>query len=194
MSKLFFQKKLIALASPSGGGKTTLCKMILGKYENTCLSISHTTRKIRGGEQNGKDYFFVSKEEFQKLVEQGVFIEWAEVHGSLYGTTKTFIDEQIHQKRITVLDIDVQGVASLKRIYGKDCLSVFIMPPSLEKLRQRLLDRGTETEEKVEKRMLAAKEEISQAVSFDYQLENLHLEETFLNLCKVLEKEFGTFK
>lgn len=185
---------MIALASPSGGGKTTLCKMILAKYQNTCLSISHTTREVRGGEQNGKDYFFVTRKEFQDLIDQGNFIEWAEVHGNLYGTSKLFIDSQIQQKKIIVLDVDVQGVASLKKIYHKDCVSIFIMPPSLEELKQRLLDRGTETKGKIEKRMQAAQKEISQASSFDYQIVNVHLEESFLRLREILEREFGATK
>ncbi|MCO5143663.1 MAG: guanylate kinase [Oligoflexia bacterium] len=194
MSKLLYQKKLIALASPSGGGKTTLCKKILSKYENTSLSISHTTRDLRSGEKDGKDYFFVSRDQFEKLIQEGNFIEWAEVHGNLYGTSKTFIDDQVTQRKIIVLDIDVQGVESLKNIYGNDCLSIFIMPPSLEELKQRLIARKTETQEKIEKRMQAAKEEMSQAKKFDYQLVNVHLEDTFSNLCDVLEREFGITK
>lgn len=122
------KKKYIALAAPSGGGKTTLCLMLLKKYAHTTLSISFTTRAPRGGERDGVEYNFVNNEQFEKLIKNSELIEWAKVHGSYYGTSKSFLEKQSAAGEAVLLDIDVQGVESLKQSFGSECLSVFILP------------------------------------------------------------------
>ncbi len=189
-----YRKQFVALASPSGGGKTTLCKMLLQKYPDTCLSISYTTRAPRGGEKDGVDYHFVSQAEFQSLIQKNELVEWAEVHGKYYGTSKVFLEQRSNQGKIVLLDIDVQGVDSLKRIFGERCLSFFILPPSIEELEQRLRSRNTESEEKLRERLKNSAHEMARAKDFDHQLVNRDLNDTFLELCEIFEKEVGIDK
>lgn len=184
-------KCYVALAAPSGGGKTTLCRMLLKKYPETCLSISFTSRAPRGGEKEGQDYHFVSEANFLDLIQQGDLVEWAKVHGCYYGTSKRFLEEKSAQGKVVLLDIDVQGVDSLKRIFGEKCLSVFILPPSLQELEARLRSRSTESEEKLQIRLKNAREEISRAPDFDHQLVNKDLDITFSALCEIVEREVG---
>lgn len=185
-------KKFVALASPSGGGKTTLCLKLLKKYPLlTTLSISFTTRPPRGQEKHGVEYFFVSKEEFQTLIKDNALAEWAEVHGNYYGTSKAFLEGERGKGKIVLLDIDVQGVASLKRAYSQETLSVFIQPPSFAELEARLRARKTESEEKIQQRLLNAKKEMQSASGFDYQIINHDLEIAFSELCTIFENETG---
>lgn len=186
-----YKKHFIAVAAPSGGGKTTLCKMLLGKYRDTTLSISFTTRPPRGGEKNGVEYHFVDRKGFESLIQKGELIEWAEVHGNYYGTSKAFLEEQCRAGKVVLLDIDVQGVESLKRVFGTRCMSVFILPPNMEALEKRLRDRQTESEEKIQIRLRNAKEEIEHAKDFDHQIVNHSLNESFEELCKLVEREVG---
>jgi guanylate kinase len=186
-----YRKQFVALASPSGGGKTTLCKMLLQKYPDTCLSISFTTRSPRGGEKDGVDYHFVSQVDFQALIQKSELVEWAEVHGKYYGTSKAFLEQRSSQGKIVLLDIDVQGVDSLKRIFGDRCLSFFILPPSMEELEQRLRSRNTESEEKLRERLKNSAQEMARAKDFDHQLINRDLNETFQELCEIFEREVG---
>jgi guanylate kinase len=186
-----FRRKLVALAAPSGGGKTTLCRMLLERYPDTCLSISFTTRPPRGGEQDGVDYNFVSRDKFQALIGAGELVEWAEVHGNYYGTSKTFLEEQCRGGKVVLLDIDVQGVDSLKQEFGQACLSVFILPPSMEELESRLRARQTESEEKLRQRLVNAAAEIARAGDFDFQIVNRDLGESFTELSALLEREVG---
>jgi guanylate kinase len=186
-----YKKQFVALASPSGGGKTTLCKMLLKKYSDTCLSISYTTRAPRGGEKQGIDYHFVTHEEFHRLIRNNELVEWAEVHGKFYGTSKVYLEKQSKLGKIVLLDIDVQGVDSLKNIFGDRCLSIFILPPSLQELEQRLRARNTESEEKLQERLKNASYEMSRAKDFDLQLINSDLDKTFSELSKAFEQEVG---
>lgn len=183
------RKQFIALAAPSGGGKTTLCRMLVEKVPNAALSISFTTRLPRGNERDGREYHFVSRERFEELIRAGELIEWAEVHGNYYGTSRQFLEEQAAQGKLVVLDIDVQGVDSLKRVFGSRCLSIFILPPSLEELEQRLRARNTESEETVQRRLSAARAEMARAVDFDYRIINRDLDESFRELHAIVEKE-----
>jgi len=191
MTELQFKKHFVALAAPSGGGKTTLCQMLLKKYPNTCVSISYTTRAPRGGEKDGVDYFFVSKKEFQNLIAANELAEWAEVHGNFYGTSKSFLSEKQKENKIVLLDIDIQGVVSIKDAYPEETLSFFIHPPSLFELESRLRLRKTDSEDKIAERLSNAVLEISRANECSYQLVNRNLEETFINLCKIFERETG---
>ncbi len=191
MSMNRFRKHFIALAAPSGGGKTTLCRMLLAKYPDTCLSISYTTRKPRGAERDGVEYHFVDEAKFQALIQQGCFIEWAKVHGNYYGTSRVYLEDQCAQGKVVLLDVDVQGVDSLKEAFGDRCLSVFILPPSMEELEKRLRARQTESEEKLRERLRNAQEEMGRARDFDHRIVNHDLQESFAELAKIMEREVG---
>lgn len=183
------KRQFIALAAPSGGGKTTLCQMLLKKYPVTTLSISYTTRAPRGGEKDGVEYHFVDRPQFESLIKKGSLIEWAEVHGNYYGTSKDFLESQAAAGKVVLLDIDVQGVDSLKKAFGSRCLSVFLLPPSMEQLEQRLRARQTESEEKIQRRLVAARAEIDRAGDFDYRIVNNDLQQSFRELCALVERE-----
>lgn len=186
-----FRKQFVALAAPSGGGKTTLCGMLLRKYPDFALSISFTTRAPRGAEVNGVEYNFVTKPEFEKLIQENRLLEWAEVHGNYYGTSKDFLEKQSASGKLVMLDIDVQGVDSLKAAFGDRCLSIFILPPSMQVLEQRLRSRSTEPEEKIQQRLRNAVTEMARAKDFDQQVVNNDLQDSFSELCSILEKEVG---
>lgn len=186
-----YKKNFVALAAPSGGGKTTLCQMLLKKYKDACVSVSYTTRAPRGGEKDGVDYFFVSKERFQKLIQENHFAEWAEVHGNFYGTSKDFLSSKKNENKIVLLDIDIQGVVSITRAFPKETVSFFIHPPSLIELESRLRSRNTESEEKIAQRLSNAVLEISRAGECTYQLVNRNLNETFDELSALFERDTG---
>ncbi len=190
MSKAY-KKHFVSLAAPSGGGKTTICQMILKKYKDTCLSVSYTTRAPRGEEKEGQDYFFVTKEKFQSLIKEGALAEWAEVHGNFYGTGKDFLEQKKRENKIVMLDIDIQGVVSIKKSYPEDSISFFLHPPSLIELEHRLRARNTENEEKIAKRLSNAVIEISRASECTYQLVNRSLSETFTDISAILERDTG---
>ncbi len=158
--------ELIVFAAPSGAGKSSLIKEIISNNENIELSVSATTRTPRDGEIHGRDYFFISDNEFNNLKTKKAFIENASVHGYQYGTLKSLVEEKLNNNIRVVLDIDVQGynqiAASIENI-----ISIFIIPPSLDELRKRLLLRGLDTEEVIEKRLINAKNELKYAQSFD---------------------------
>jgi guanylate kinase len=137
------QGNLIIISSPSGGGKGTLIKEVLKILPNIGYSVSFTTRKMRDGEENGKDYFFVSEEQFEDLKEKGEFLEFAKVHGNFYGTSVNFVKTEIAAGRDVVLEIDVQGAESIRKIFPQ-AVSIFILPPSYEVLQKRLTARATE--------------------------------------------------
>ena len=166
--------ELIVFAAPSGAGKSSLIKEIISNNENIELSVSATTRSPREGEIHGKDYFFISDNEFNNLKTKGAFIENASVHGYQYGTLKSLVEEKLNNNIRVVLDIDVQGynqiAASVENI-----ISIFIIPPSLDELRKRLLLRGLDTEDVIEKRLINAKNELKYAKSF----ENIVLNDDF---------------
>tara|TARA_B100000886_G_C20370056_1_gene469108 strand:- start:468 stop:1088 length:621 start_codon:yes stop_codon:yes gene_type:complete len=159
--------ELIVFAAPSGAGKSSLIKEIISNNENIELSVSATTRSPREGEIHGKDYFFISDNEFNNLRTKEAFIENASVHGYQYGTLKSLVEEKLNNNIRVVLDIDVQGynqiAASVENI-----ISIFIIPPSLDELRKRLLLRGLDTEDVIEKRLINAKNELKYAQSFEY--------------------------
>lgn len=160
--------KLIIIAGPSGAGKGTILSAFKDNEElNLHFSISATTRPPREGEQNGVHYFFLSKEDFDKRVANGEFLEHEDFHSASYGTLKSQVEKQLAEGENVLFDIDVNGAMNIKNIYGKRALSIFIMPPSLEVLRQRLIGRGTETMEKIEERLSRAEYEMSFADKFD---------------------------
>ena len=171
------KQKVIIFSAPSGSGKSTIIGHLLKRIPNLEFSISATSRQPRSGEQNGKDYYFLSHEEFKQRVADDQFVEWVEVYqGTCYGTLKSEI-ERIWQKGSTVIfDVDVIGGVSLKRIFGDKALSIFIQPPSIEVLEQRLRDRNTETEESLKKRIERAEMELKYSNQLDVVVVNNDLE------------------
>ncbi|MBR5611445.1 MAG: guanylate kinase [Bacteroidales bacterium] len=171
--------KVIIFSAPSGSGKSTIVNHLLSKYPFLEFSISATSRAPRGEEKHGKEYFFFSTEEFEKLISQDAFVEYEEVYkGSYYGTLKSEI-ERIWAKGHTILfDIDVKGGVNLKKIFGDAAMAVFVKPPCVEELRKRLIGRGTDTPEAIEKRVAKAAEELTYEKYFDVILVNDRLEES----------------
>ncbi len=165
---------IFVLSSPSGGGKTTIRRELLKQLPELSFSISATSRRPRSGEKEGKDYFFISREEFDKKIEKGEFVEWAEVHGQGYGTPRQLLEETFRSGRDIILDIDVQGALQIKKEY-KESRLIFLLPPSLETLADRLRERKTDDEEEIKRRLAQAKEEIASLKEYDYAVVNCHL-------------------
>ena len=164
--------KLIIFSAPSGAGKSSLIKKLIELSESTIdLSVSVTTREPRDGEVHGVDYFFISEQEFLKLEKQDAFLESANVHGFYYATLKSFVDEKTCSGISVILDIDVQGFKQVKQT-SQDNVSIFILPPSLEELEQRLFNRGSESVESIKKRLENALIELRSAELFDYVVVN----------------------
>jgi len=182
--------KLIIFSAPSGAGKTTIVHHLLSKIPDLEFSISATTRPARGDEQNEKDYYFISKEEFLHRIAKKQFVEFEEVYsGTFYGTLRTEI-ERIWQKGKTVIfDIDVEGGMHLKRKYDGQALAIFVQPPSLEVLIERLTGRGTDSEEKLKERFIKAEKELNYAPQFDIILKNYDLQ----TACKEAEDLVNNF-
>lgn len=169
--------KLIIFSAPSGSGKTTIVKRLLAHFPNIEFSVSACSRNMRIGEVNGRDYYFLSPEEFKKRIENNEFVEWEEVYpGSYYGTLRAELDRIWHKGHHVAFDVDVKGGLSLKKIFGNRALAIFVMPPSVEELRRRLDARGTETPESIDKRVGKAREEIEFANRFDAIIVNDDLE------------------
>ena len=163
---------LFIISAPSGTGKTTILRKITASLEKTVFSVSHTTRSKREGEQEGVDYFFVDRETFQTMQQKGLFLEWAEVHGNLYGTSGKAVRASAEQGLDVILDIDVQGARQVKEKAAHKGVFIFIAPPSLEELRRRLTGRSTETAAIIAKRLANAKEEMKSIENYDYVIVN----------------------
>tara|TARA_Y100001949_G_scaffold42760_1_gene35222 strand:+ start:563 stop:1183 length:621 start_codon:yes stop_codon:yes gene_type:complete len=177
--------ELIVFAAPSGAGKSSLIKEIVSNNEKIELSVSATTRIPREGETHGKDYFFISDKEFNDLKEKEAFIESANVHGHQYGTLKTFVEEKLENNISVVLDIDVQGFSQISESI-KDIISIFIIPPSLDELKKRLVLRGLDTEEVINKRLINAKKELKHAESFDHIVLNDDFNRAFNQITSII--------
>ena len=169
--------KLFILSAPSGAGKTTLLKRVMADLQGLAFSVSHTTRQPRAGEVDGVDYHFVSREQFEGMRDQGVFLEWAEVHGNLYGTSRPAVLAQLETGLDVILDIDVQGAAILRKSASIPAASLFISPPSLQELERRLRGRGTDSEETILLRLKNARTEMQAAVDYEYLIVNARLEQ-----------------
>ena len=171
------ENKVIILSAPSGCGKTTILKALMARQLPLEFSVSATSRDMRAGEKDGCDYYFFTPEQFMEKVDAGEFLEWNEVYaGQYYGTLLSEVDRIARNGRHVIFDVDVKGGLSIKDRFGDRALAVFVMPPSIDVLRQRLLNRGTETPESVEKRLQRAGYEISFSNQFDYVLVNDDLE------------------
>ncbi|MDR0753950.1 MAG: guanylate kinase [Prevotellaceae bacterium] len=181
--------KVIIFSAPSGSGKTTVVKHLLAKYPRLKFSVSSTSRKKRDDEIEGKDYYFITPDEFKRQIAQGKFIEYEEVYeGRLYGTLKSEAEHIWNEGKIIVFDVDVKGGLRIKETYGNQALSVFIMPSSLDELRRRLIRRATESLADIEKRVRRADEELSYAGSFDRIILNDSLHEALKNAEIIVEE------
>lgn len=163
--------KLVVVAAPSGSGKTTIARELLRRNPSLRFSVSATTRPMRRGEVDGEDYFFLTPEEFRDRVSLGHFVEWEEIYGNLYGTLQSEVDAALRQGKHLLFDVDVKGALSIKRAYPKACL-IFIRPPSMEVLEQRLRARLTEDAEALGRRLERVPMELAQAPLFDFQVVN----------------------
>ena len=178
--------KLIIFAAPSGAGKSSLINKIIERdLNNFELSISATTRAQRDGETHGKDYFFISDNEFNELKNSEAFIEYAVVHGHQYGTLKSFINEKLDTGTNIVLDIDVQGFKQIKEVI-KDTISIFIIPPSIEELSKRLTMRGLDSDETIKERLINAKTELKSAELFDYIVLNKDFDKALEEISSII--------
>ena len=176
---------LIVFAAPSGAGKSSLIKEIISNNENIELSVSATTRSPREGETHGKDYFFITDNEFNDLKEKNAFIESANVHGYQYGTLKAFVEEKLENNISIVLDIDVQGFSQISDSI-KEAISIFIIPPSLDELKKRLILRGLDADDVINKRMENAIIELNHAEYFDYIVLNDNFSRAFNEISSII--------
>jgi guanylate kinase len=174
MSKAMKKGRLIVISAPSGAGKTSLIAALLKTHaQQLRLSVSTTTRVPRPGEEHGKDYFFCSQEAFKNKIDAGAFLEWALVHGNYYGTSRDWIEDQLDHGAFILLEIDWQGAEQIRAQFAKDqVVSIFIRPPTVEVLRQRLVDRGKDSADVIEERVRAATDELAHAHEFDYVIMN----------------------
>lgn len=180
---------LLVLSAPSGAGKTTLAHLLEKDFPKAEFSISYTTRPPRGAEKNGVDYHFVDVRTFEQMIARNEFVEWAEVHGNFYGSSKKVIDQSWVRGGIGIFDIDVQGGTSIKRKYP-DAITIFILPPSMEELDRRLRGRGTDSDDVIRRRMLAARAECEKGVqAYDYLIINDRLQEAFDSLKGIVNSE-----
>lgn len=179
---------LVVISGAAGTGKGSIISSVLGQNENLVYSVSMTTRAPRNGEVEGKSYHFVSKEHFEKLIKQDQFVEYAFVHTDYYGTPKAKIEEEVKNGKIVLLEIDVQGAEIVLKKYP-DAVSIFILPPSFEELERRLRNRGTETEEKILKRLKNAKEEMSRSKEYEYVVVNNDLSTAIRDVETILHSE-----
>ena len=177
--------KLFVISGSSGVGKGTLIKEFLNKHPKFKLSVSCTTREPREGEVDGINYFFLSKDEFKKRIENGDFLEWAEFSGNMYGTGKDYVKETLNSGHNLILEIDTKGALNVKKIMPEAKL-IFILPPSMEELEARLRGRNTESEEAIQKRLNSTKLEIENSKKFDYKIVNNTIEQALSDLEKIL--------
>ena len=177
------------ITGPSGVGKTTVMDMTLGKDERLSYSISHTTRSRRPDEVDGEDYHFVDRRDFESLRGEGGFLEWAEVYGDYYGTSRREVEEIKSRGCDPFLDIDVQGAAQLRSDSSVDAVFVFLAPPSLEELERRIVNRGAEGADSRKERMRVAREELSRISEFDYLIVNEELDRAVADLRAVIKAE-----
>jgi len=187
MTLSYPQGRLFIISAPSGAGKSTLCRILLARMPDLRYSVSTTTRAPRPGEVDGKDYRFTDAETFETGIKNGRWAEWAEVHGNYYGTSATFIDRQRAEGHDVLLDIDVQGAAQIQTRYPH-AITIFIMPPSMAVLRQRLEQRGTDTPATIEKRLANARQEMAQAATYQHTVVNDQLDEAVGMLIDIVKR------
>ena len=178
---------LYVISAPSGTGKTSLVKALIKKDPSIRLSVSTTTREPRAGEVNGRDYFFVKKEDFDRQINNNEFLEWAFVYGNFYGTSASLVKNSINSGQKILLEIDWQGAFQIKQRYNREMLTlIFIMPPSLEILKERLQKRGQDKISVITERLATAKEEMAKSQNFDYVIINDNFETTVCELYRII--------
>ena len=179
---------LLILSAPSGGGKTTIARALLAARDDVAFSVSATTRKARDGERDGTDYVFLSREEFERRIDEGHFLEWAEYGGELYGTLDSEVDRIIRQGKHAVLDIEIQGARKVRE-RASNVVSIFILPPSTEALVQRLRERSTEKPKQIRPRLEAAVNEIGEAAEYDYIVINDDRTQAVADVARIIDAE-----
>ena len=179
---------LFIISAPSGTGKTSLVKALLQTDIDLSLSVSYTSRLVRPGEVEGRDYYFVERKMFERMLEHGEFLESAEVYGNLYGTSQKWIDKAIASGQDIVLEIDSQGAQQVRRIFS-NTVSIFVLPPSLDVLETRLRNRNQDCQEVIARRMAAARQEISRVNEYDYVIINENLDEALRGLTCIVQAE-----
>lgn len=179
---------MIVICAPSGTGKSTLINRLKLEHPELEWSVSCTTRPMRAGEVNGRDYHFIPLEEFERQIRADLFIEWAKVHSNYYGTSKQFVDEGLKKGRKMLFDLDVQGADSMKKIYGKEANVIFIEPPSLEELEKRLKVRATDSDHVIKERIENARIELGRKNDYDHLIMNDDVEAAYKKLKTIVEK------
>jgi guanylate kinase len=182
--------RMIIISAPSGAGKSSFIDRILREFPVLFDTTTFTTRTMRTGESDGNPYYFVTKERFQELIKQGFFVEWAQVHENLYGTPLHQIEAAFAAGRVVIMDVDVKGAATFKEKFP-DAASIFILPPSIEELRRRILNRDKKVPEDLAVRMANALTEMTEAHGFDHQIVNDDFEKSYLQFKKIIEELLG---
>ncbi|NLK69712.1 MAG: guanylate kinase [Clostridiaceae bacterium] len=179
---------LLVVSGPAGVGKGTVVSLARERNSDIVFSVSMTSREPRPGEKDGENYFFVSREKFLEMVNENMLLEWVEYCGNFYGTPRLYIEEQLEQGNIVLLEIEVEGARNIKQQYP-ECVSVFITPPTVTELRKRITKRGTESPEIIEKRMQRAIKELEHMDNYDYIIKNESVEESVKQFLEIIEKE-----
>lgn len=188
MSEQTSEGKVVVVVAPSGSGKTTIARRLLKDISRLKFSVSATTRPPREGEVDGKDYHFLSKDEFQKHIDKGDFLEWEEFYnGKRYGSLRPEIDKQLKKGYFILFDVEVKGAVNIKKAFGDRCLSIFIKPPSIDELKQRLQKRGTEDDKTLAERLERAKMELEYEKQFDVSVVNDNLEEAYASVKSLVQ-------
>lgn len=179
---------LLPIAAPSGTGKTTVCRQLMVRDDRLLFSVSATTRPPRDYEQDGVDYFFLSRVQFEQYIRDGLLVEWEEVFGNYYGTLKSYIEQALTMDKILLLDIDVKGALRIKKLYPESTLTIFLMPPNQAELQRRLKSRRTDNECTIALRHARIPEEIELSRQFDYQVINDKLNDTVHKISNLIEE------
>ncbi len=184
--------KLIVISAPSGCGKTTITNALLKRHPEFTFSVSATTRSKRRNEVHGRHYFFLTKEEFDRAIEKNDLVEWEEIYGNCYGTLKSVVDEALEQGKILLFDVDVNGGLSIKKQYPDDTVLIFIEPPGLEDLKNRLQRRNTEDEIQFNRRLERVPMELEKGKLYEYSVVNDDLEKAINDVDKIVQKEINS--
>lgn len=179
---------LIVVSGPAGVGKGTVVSLVRKKNDDVVFSVSATSRSPRPGELNGVNYFFISREQFESMIQENKLLEWVEYCGNYYGTPRDYVENELGKGHIVLLEIEVEGAGNIKKQYPQ-CVMVFITPPTLEELRNRIIKRGTESPEVIEKRMHRAHNEMKRILDYDHVIVNTTVEEAAQKFLEIIEKE-----
>lgn len=184
---------IVIFSAPSGTGKGTIMKELMKTNKRVKLSVSSTTRKPRAGEEDGKDYFFKSVDQFKQMIEKDELIEWVEYCGNYYGTPKEYVEESVRKGNFVILEIEVEGALRIMEQHP-DCVSIFVLPPSFEELRNRIVGRGTEKCEIIEQRLQKAKNEVTYINRYDYVVVNDNIDNAVNAVNSILKAEMYRYK